>query len=131
MIGVTQLGESQLLVTLLYQTSHMLYSCPNNSIECIDQNQREYVGWVLLVIIILIFTLSDIIDGFRVYYYNSMSRNIKGTLTDLILLSFSFITLVASPICMHSYDWSIACLLKDSVAYRKTGEWHVQRHRNI
>lgn len=46
----------------------------------------------------------------------SMSRNIKGTLTGLILLSASFITIVASAIYLHANSLSNASLLKDSVA---------------
>lgn len=45
-----------------------------------------------------------------------MSRNVKGTLTGLILLSASFITIVASAIYLHANSLSNASLLKDSVA---------------
>ena len=94
----------------------IFYSCPNDSIICEDGQSTTPFGWVLLVFILLAFTLPDVIDGISVYYYSALSRDIKGTLTGLTLISVSSITMVASLVYLYATSISNSALIKDSVA---------------
>jgi len=91
-------------------------SCPHDSIECTDQNRRNPIGWFFLIVILIVFTLPDIIDGVFIYYHSTMTRDIQGKLAGLSLLSVSAITVVAQVIYLYANSVSNAGLLKDSVA---------------
>lgn len=91
-------------------------SCPYDSIECTDQDQRTLLGWFFLSIILLIFALPDIIDGVFIYYHSTITRDMQGKLTGLTLLSVSAITVVAQVIYLYANSVSNPGLLKDSVA---------------
>ena len=73
-------------------------------------------GWFLLFVILFIFTLPTFLDGLFLYYYSTLSRDLKRTSTGLLLMFVSSLTMVASAIYLYANCLSNAALLKDSVA---------------
>jgi hypothetical protein len=92
--------------------------CPNDSIECSDTRQVTKVGWITFSIILICFTLSDIIDGIYLFYESSTAKeiDIKGVFFGVILTSVPMMCIVASIIYLYATSISNAALLKDSVA---------------
>ena len=84
--------------------------------ECIDQKVTTVDGWVKVIVILLMFTLPDLIDSAVCFYYSAQMRNFQGCQSALFLASASSITMVATAIYLYANSLSNAGLLKDSVA---------------
>ena len=62
-------------------------SCPENSIECIDQRLDKIASWLTFSVILAFFVISDVLDGFYLFYRSCTLRRIdaKGSFLALFL----------------------------------------------
>lgn len=92
-------------------------SCPESSIECIDQRPDKTITWITFAGILAFFVIPYILDGFYLFYLSITSRKLDVKIFfGVLLASVPIMCIIVSCVYLRATSASSADLLKDSIA---------------